>query len=1147
MNSIIRNSLFTVIAAVLAVLCLVIPKSPIRLGKDLQGGVSLMYGISIDSGENPDEVIPKVIDVLKQRVDPNGLTEISIVRQGRDRIEITMPLPNDRVKRLKQEFEDQLAGLSQTQVSGSKVDQALALPAAEREAALATMAGGAEARLSSLRSLAAAYDLMRQKQEAMRATQDAAAREALAPEVAQAEIAFEAARASALTRTVSAEDIRRVVLASTRSRSIRDGKEVVTLDSPRQVAERALYEQFPESKAAIDSALGAWRAYSEERGGLDDPQDLIRMLKGAGVLSFRITIDPGAHPQEQRLRAEVAELGPANVKASDARWMKINSIEGWIKSKSDADAFASDPGYARVFFGRMGFVVEPYSGDYYMLCWDTATARLTQHEGAWAVSRAYPGADNIGRPAIHFNMNAPGSVKLGNLTRAHVNDKMAVLLDDEVYTAPRLNSEISSGGIIEGDFDPSEIQYIVRVLGAGSLQGKLSPEPVSINSVGPDLGADNLDKGLLCGIYSIIIVAAFMIVYYFGCGAAAVFALAINSVLIMGAMALSKAAFTMPGIAGVILTFGMAVDSNVLIYERMREELSRGADLRTAVRLGFDRALASIVDGNVTNLIVCVVLYQFGTPEIRGFAITMGIGVVSTLFAALIVTRLPLDLAVAAGLKGAPMLPSVIPGLQRMLTPSVGWIRLRWVFMGISAVYVALGLFAVVYQGPKMLDTEFAGGTAVTLEFKPGSDGQRMTLTREDVQKRVQKVAEAAPEGTELRNLNNADVIPINPEDDGVTSGRFTLKVRTKNLTGPEVLGAVIPAFQDLLPDNPRLSFKGDDEMQRQTVPAYPIDKPVLGPNIDRPEWREDVRKFLGGVAIVAEGITPAQPLEALQARWQSERQSSGFSDTLGRTTGIVILEGTEAEVRTAVFLVKDDQATFFDNEGRWDAQVRAREWSLLHDALTRARLPASVQSFSPSIASTFQRDALLATVVSFIFIGIYIWIRFKTPRYSIAAIVALVHDVLTVLGLLALAEILCEHPATRDFAYSIGLLPFKIDLNTVAALLTIAGYSLNDTVVVMDRIRENRGKLPAATARIIDDSVNQTFSRTIITGGTTMLSCLILYIYGGEGMRSFAFCLLTGLIVGTYSSVAVAAPIVWSRKFDRDLASMGGIVARPA
>jgi len=1147
MNSIIRNSIFTVIAAVIAVLCLVLPKSPIRLGKDLQGGVSLVYGISIDSGENADEVIPKVIDVLKQRVDPNGLTEISIVRQGRDRIEITMPLPNNKVKRLKQEFDQQLASLSQTQLTGSRVDQALALPAAEREAALVTMASGSESRLASLRALAVAYDLMTQKQEAIRGAQDAAAREALAPEVAQAEIAFEAARGAALTRTVSAEDIRRVVHASTKARTIRDGKAVVTLDSPRQVAERALYEQFPESKEAIDRSLAAWAAYSEQRGGLDDPQDLIRMLKGAGVLSFRITVDPGAHPQEPRLRSEVAELGPANVKASDARWMKVNSIEGWVSTKADADAFASDPGYARVFFGRMGFVVEPYAGDYYMLCWDTATTRLTQHEGSWAVSRAYPGSDNIGRPAIHFNMNAPGSVKLGNLTRTHVNDKMAVLLDDEVYTAPRLNSEISSGGIIEGDFDPAEIQYIVRVLGAGSLQGKLSPEPVSINSVGPDLGADNLDKGLLCGVYSVIIVAAFMIVYYFGCGGAAVFAIAINSILIMGAMALSKAAFTMPGIAGVILTFGMAVDSNVLIYERMREELSRGADLRTAVRLGFDRALASIVDGNVTNLIVCVVLYQFGTPEIRGFAITMGIGVVSTLFAALIVTRLPLDVAVAMGFKSAPMLPSVIPGLQRMLTPTVGWIRLRWLFVGISTVYVALGLFAVVFQGPKMLDTEFVGGTAVTLEFKAGDDGQRLTMTREAVQNRVQKVAEAAPKGTELRNLSNADVIPINPADDGVTSARFTLKVRTKNLTGPEVLEAVIPAFQDMLPDNPRLTFKGDDETRRQTVPAYPIDKPVLGPNIDRPEWREDVRKFLGGVAIVTEAITPPQSLEALRTRWQAERQSSAFSDTLGRTTGIVILDGTEAEVRSAVFLVKDEQATFFDNEGRWDAQVRSREWSLLHDALTRARLPASVQTFSPSIASTFQRDALLATVVSFIFIGIYIWIRFKTPRYSIAAIVALVHDVLTVLGFLALAEILCEHPATQNFAYSIGLLPFKIDLTTVAALLTIAGYSLNDTVVVMDRIRENRGKLPAATARIIDDSVNQTFSRTIITGGTTMLSCLILYMYGGEGMRSFAFCLLTGLIVGTYSSVAVAAPIVWSRKFDRELASMGGIVARPA
>jgi SecD/SecF fusion protein len=937
------------------------------------------------------------------------------------------------------------------------------------------------------------------------------------------------------------------VYASTRERTIEDGDSFVKLPSARVVAEQNLYAAHPEGKPDIDRILSKWEAYAAKRRALDDAQDLVRLLKGAGVMSFRISVNPGQHPQEATLRRELPEFGPANIRATDAKWCRINQIETWVRTKRDAELLQQDPGYARQFFGQMGFVVEPFEGHFYMLCWDTSSTRLTPAEGAWAVARAFPGVDSLGKPAIHFNMDTSGAIKLGVLTGAHVGDKMAVLLDDEVFTAPRLKSQISSGGIIEGDFDNAEIQYVVRVLGAGALKGKLTPQPISINSVGPELGADNLRMGLQSGFYSILIVAGFMIFYYFSCGGVAVMALIANSICILGAMSISKAAFTMPGIAGVILTFGMAVDSNVLIYERMREEFGRGADMKTAVRLGFDRALSSIVDGNITNLIVCVVLYYFGTPEIRGFAVTMGIGVVSTLFSALVVSRWIFDLLVVAGWRKTSMLPMVVPALQRFLTPSINWLRYRWLFVGISALYVALGLFAVFYQSTKMLDTEFLGGTKVSLTFRDDGSGQRMSMTRAQVEKRLNELAATFPAGSELTNFAKADVVPINPQSDGVTSDRFDIKIRTDNATGAEVLEALTPAFQDVLPDKPALRFTGSDQTVRRLQPAYLIDKPVLGLNIDRPELRQDVRAYLGGVAIVTQDLDPPVSVESLRERWRNERSSADHSDTMGRATEIIVLEGTEAAVKSAVFLVRDEGVTITASESEWDARVRTREWNLIIESLTQSKLPASVQSFSASVATTFRKDAILATIISFFFIGIYIWIRFKTPRYSLAAVVALIHDVLTVLGLLALAEILYENPATNAFATSIGLLPFKIDLTTVAALLTIAGYSLNDTVVVMDRIRENRGKLPHATAKIINDSINQTFSRTLITGGTTIASCIILYVYGGEGMRSFAFCLLTGLIVGTYSSVAVAAPIVWSRKFDRELAAMGGIVAHPA
>jgi SecD/SecF fusion protein len=314
---------------------------------------------------------------------------------------------------------------------------------------------------------------------------------------------------------------------------------------------------------------------------------------------------------------------------------------------------------------------------------------------------------------------------------------------------------------------------------------------------------------------------------------------------------------------------------------------------------------------------------------------------------------------------------------------------------------------------------------------------------------------------------------------------------------------------------------------------VFAIDKPELGANVGKSNLRQNVQTYIGGAAILLENITPSTTLAALTQRLEATRQTESFSDTLSRTRSVIVLEGTEDNVKSAAILVNDDTSSVLDNEQKWEGDVRDREWQLALESLTKDSTPASVQSFSAAIAETFTANAITALVLSFVFIGIYIWVRFAAPRYSLAAIVALVHDVLTVIGLIALAEILYDASATRSFANAALLLPFKIDLNMVAALLTIAGYSLNDTVVIMDRIRENRGKLPHATRDIINTSINQTFSRTLITGGTTLGSCIILYIWGGEGMRAFAFALATGLIVGTYSSVAVAAPIVWSRKHD--------------
>lgn len=1134
------RSLFKTLALVLVVLVvftwsIIPPEKKLRRGKDLAGGVSMTYAVQIDPNEDAKAILGKTIEVLKERVDPNGVMEISMVAQGRDRIEISMPLPSERVKKLRKAFEDALADLGRNRLTQSRLQSVMQMPADQRPAQVDALSGGNATRKQLLQEAATAFDAATTANATYEASKDDIK---LASAAAEAETKYEDARNKVLATALDAASIRKVVNASTRTRMIDDAKEGtrVQLPSPREIAEGQLYAEHPESKEQIDHLLALHAAYAKERTTLDDPQDLIRMLRGAGVLSFRIAVQPGKHPEESRLRQELATLGPRNVKAADVKWYKINQIETWIDTKQDADALKADPRAVAYILGRggRGYVAEPYSGDYYILCYDTRTTRLTQQEGAWEVAGASPGVDQRGRPAIDFRMDPSGAALLGRLTGAHVGEPMAVLLDDQVYTAPNLNSEISARGQIMGDFPQEEINYIIRVLGGGSLKAKLSNEPISINAVGPELGADNLRMGLKSGVISLIIIGAFMVFYYFVFGLVALVALFATAVCILGAMSISSAAFTMPGIAGVILTFGMAVDSNVLVYERVREEINRGADMRTAVRLGFDKALSAIVDGNITNLIVCVVLYYTGTSEIRGFAITMGLGVVATLFASLVVSKMIFGFMLELGWRKASMLPMAIPHLQEWLTPKIDWMKYRFVFVGISVTYVLLGLGMVYFRGPVMLDNEFRGGTQITLQFKndPANPEQHILMTRAEVQQRVEDIAKAAGNDDTLRKLAGADVLPINPiaENGGTTSDRFIIKTLAENKENV-VLDAVTQKFADVLQAREKLEFTGSAINEAHSAPVFPIEKTSLGANVNRPALRQDVSQYMGGVAILLEKITPQQTIESLRQRLEGARQTEAYGDTLSRSREIFIAGGDESAVTSAVIVVSDETANITDNELRWESELRDREWALAQDALTKDSTPASVLTFSPAIADTFKANAIAAAVATFILVGIYIWVRFKGAAYSIAAILALIHDVLTVIGLVALAEILYDSAATHSFAVAINLLPFKIDLTLVAALLTISGYSLNDTVVIMDRIRENKGKLPYATRDIVNASINQTFSRTLITGGTTMISCIILYLVGGEGMRAFAFALLTGLIVGTYSSVGVAAPIVWSKK----------------
>ncbi|MFG0285137.1 MAG: protein translocase subunit SecD, partial [Phycisphaerales bacterium JB039] len=1041
------------------------------------------------------------------------------------------------------------------ELDAASFERLMGSPPDERAARIEAIAGADAGRLELLRQAAEAHDAYRAAR-AMYDTLVAAGADETEIEPAvqaatEAGLAYDAAREAALQAVITPEEVREVLQLSRREVEKRDEVtgELVRLPSAFDRAWELLYARAGATGDGVAAeptpmqqqllrVREAYETYQANRRTLDDPADLKRLLQGAGVLEFRITVDPDTHPQEAELRRTLRERGPRNARAPDAAWFQINRIEDWVNTAQDLRRVQVNP--AEYFRNRAGgYVVEEYNGEYWMLAWDVRGNRLTRFEGDWKLASARQDQDpQSGKPAIGFRMDARGAQLLGELTGEHVGDSMAVLLDDQIYTAPNINSRITSSGIITGDFTEQERRFLIQTLNAGSLQAKLSNQPISENTVGPELGQDNLDAGLQAGVWALIAISVFMVVYYFGYGAVAVVSLAANAVIIMGVMSLNRAAFTLPGIAGVILTFGMAVDANVLIYERIREELRAGADLRSAVRLGYRHALSSIVDGNVTNLIVCVVLAYTGTQEIKGFAITLGIGVIATMFCALVVTRVIFTYLVdLIGVRKLSMLPMALPVIDRVLEPRINWISLRLIFVVISISFVGLGVGMIVSRGDKMLDTEFLGGTQITLSFKDGPDGAPLTMMRQDVQDRVLSLAPDDPGDPLFALSRGTDVLPLNPQADGVTSDEFKIKTL---VTDQEALQAALTtAFADVLDTRPPLEFRGSEAQDVRLAPVHPVSSRTLGEAIGRPEYRDDVSEFIGGVAIVLEDLTPAPTVQALRERLEQMRSQPDYSSTLGRRMMIRPLawaDQSAGTVRTAVVLVNDPDVSFFEEPDRWAVEIEQTEWDLLVEALTRQTTLASVDNFSPAIASTFRAQAIVAVVMSFLLITIYIWVRFGSMRYSLAAIVTLLHDVMIAIGLIALAEILYDHSATAAIAQKLGIKPFKIDLNLIAAILTIIGYSLNDTIIIMDRIRENRGKLDYASTEVVNRSINQTISRTVITSGTTLLAVGILYVFGGEGVRSFAYAMLIGIGVGTYSSIAVAAPMVWSRRKDRSV-----------
>jgi len=1141
----------------------------VRLGKDLSGGLSLIYQVNIapdESGDEAERILNQTILVLKNRLNPQGVFDLSILPMGRDRIEIVMPLPSREVREAKAELEKRMEEiLAKARISPVELEDAL------REGnAVGRFGGEAEnPQRQRIEDLQAAFtrqrELLAQYEAAKQAGAPAEEIAGIEDALADAIVTYDELEENVLRYSLTEQDLLRTLRLPAAERVVRDPETRKDRMEPsqRSVELDVLAERFPHLKDDLDQLVAAHDQYNSMRRGLDDPEDLKRLLKGAGVLEFRIAVTAGAGQAEgfnaDQLRQDLRDRGPEDRTSPFVRWMRINDLKQWYETDQELSSLQSDP--VDYFAQRRSLEAATYGGDFYLLIYDTEPRKLTHEDPRqqWSIVSAGPTIDELGRPAVMFNLDNAGGIAMRRLTGANVRQPMAIVLDDQVYSAPRIEEPIGAQGRITGSFSEAELNYLTRVLAAGSLEARLSPEPIAENSIGPELGRDNLERGLWACLWGLLATMTFMALYYFFAGVVADMALLVNAVLIFGIMAMQQASFTMPGIAGVVLSIGMAVDANVLIYERIREEMFAGVtDLREAIKLGYSKAFSSIIDGNLTNLIVVFVLYQTATTEVKGFALTMGIGVLSTLFTALFVTRVIYTIYTDLfKMKTLPMLPTVIPAIHRFLEPNINWIGLRKLFLPGSSLAIIASIVLVASLGGELYDTEFRGGISATFQTRPATPEDRETdmrissqgrvmLERSMVEATIHEIGEANQDDPLLRNFARADIIASGRGQQGAWSDSFQVKVAAEANTVPEqqrLMNAVVAAFEEYLAATPPYSFDGEDEPRPPVNAVFDISDPFLSQVIDRPGLDIRVDQYRGGAAIVIEGLDPPALIQDVTDRIRRTRNLEQFRAAADRPFEVFGLDPAEGEegYRSIAVVVHDPDYEYVDNPQLWQSQVADVEWTLVTEALKTTAQLEQVSSFSSSVAQTLAAGATTAIIVSFLGILTYIWIRFGSLRYSLGAIASLLHDVIIALGLLALTHYIAGTP----LAIWLGVEPFLIDLNVVAAMLTIIGYSLNDSIVIMDRIRENRGKLIVATGEQVNKAINQTLSRTMLTGGTTIIAVLIMYVEGGTGIRPFTFTLFIGLIIGTYSSIGIAAPLVvqW-RKPRGDSAAFGGDLA---
>eukprot|EP01013_Petalomonas_cantuscygni_P010974 TRINITY_DN24254_c0_g1_i1.p1 TRINITY_DN24254_c0_g1~~TRINITY_DN24254_c0_g1_i1.p1 ORF type:complete len:643 (+),score=-11.61 TRINITY_DN24254_c0_g1_i1:172-1929(+) len=573
-------------------------------------------------------------------------------------------------------------------------------------------------------------------------------------------------------------------------------------------------------------------------------------------------------------------------------------------------------------------------------------------------------------------MNTKGAKEWEKLTGdAYTNQTgIAIVLDNKVYTAPGVSSGPISGGRSEitGDFTVNETKDISNVLRAGKLPA--SAEIIQSEIVGPSLGQEAIDSGFMSFLIAMAIVLLWMIAYYGKAGAFADVALLLNILLIFGVLTSLNAVLTLPGIAGIVLTIGMSVDANVLIFERIKEELAKGKGKSQAVADGFGNALSSILDANITTGLTAIILFVFGSGPIKGFATTLLIGIITSLFTAIFITRLLVDWYIGGKGRSLDFSTSITKNLFKGI--NIDFLVKRKIAYVISGILVAIGLSSLFFGPGLQQGVDFVGGRSYTVRFE-------QPVNPSEIASELNTVFGS---GTNVKTYGESNQVKITTPYKVDVEG---IEVDT------EIQDKLFTSLQKYLPDG--------------------ISKDAF---------------VLGGVDDEAVGI-----LQSVKV--------------------------------------------------------------------------------GPTIADDIKNNAFLAILGSLAVVFLYILLRFRRWQFSLGAVVAVFHDVLIVLGV---------------FSIFGKLMPFNMEIDQafIAAILTVIGYSLNDTVVVFDRIRETLAERGWNGGANINYAINSTLSRTLNTSLTTLVVLLAIFIFGGESLRGFMFAMIVGVVIGTYSSVFIATPVMF-------------------